>query len=402
MMTMVTSYRTTTRTCHSPTITLNLPKTIGQASFLYDADGTKWRKIGEDGITEYANGIIFKNGSVEAIMGKSGRLVAEGTALSQGMRAEYWHQDHLGNTRLAFSDYVVQDGVIETQDDPNTPQDDIEITQELHYYPFGMEQLGSWYSTVAPDNDYRYNGKELNEDYGIGLHDYGARWYDAAIGRFTTVDPLADDAMQIDKSPYQYAWNNPVYYTDPDGRCPWCIGAIVGAAVDYGAQVAGNLAEGKGLGDALTDVDGTSILASAGAGAVGGGLVSGAAKLIKGAKTVNKASQLAKNAKKGAQFEQKVLKKVSKTQSDVVEQITVKTKSGTRTRLDIVGKDKATGKVKLTEAKSSKKAPLTKNQKKAFPEIQKDGGTVVGKGKGNFPGGTKIPPTKVDIIRPKK
>ncbi len=194
---------------------LNLPKTIGQASFLYDADGTKWRKIGEDGITEYANGIIFKNGSVEAIMGKSGRLVAEGTALSQGMRAEYWHQDHLGNTRLAFSDYVVQDGVIETQDDPNTPQNDIEITQELHYYPFGMEQLGSWYGTVAPDNDYRYNGKELNEDYGMDLYEYGFRWYDAAIGRFTGVDPIADEFPWVNT--YNYAENEPVANIDLHG-----------------------------------------------------------------------------------------------------------------------------------------------------------------------------------------
>lgn len=41
------------------------------------------------------------------------------------------------------------------------------------------------------------------------------------------------------------------------------------------------------------------------------------------------------------------------TQTDVVEQITVKTKSGTKTRLDVVGKDKSTGQIKLTEAKSS-------------------------------------------------
>ncbi|TXB59448.1 RHS repeat domain-containing protein [Phaeodactylibacter luteus] len=304
--------------------------------------------------------------------------------------------DHLGNTTVLFRD-ADEDGQIAAEGSGPAAA---EVMQRLWYYPFGLQLQGIGRDESAPAHLYRYNGKAW--DPASGLSDYGARWYDAGSGRWSGVDPLADDAMQIDKSPYQYAWNNPVYYTDPDGRCPWCIGAIVGAAVDYGAQVAGNLAEGKGLGDALTDVDGTSILVSAGAGAVGGGLVSGATKLIKGAKTVNKASQLAKNAKKGAQFEQKVLKKVSKTQSDVVEQITVKTKSGTRTRLDIVGKDKATGKVKLTEAKSSKKAPLTKNQKKAFPEIQKDGGTVVGKGKGNFPGGTKIPPTKVDIIRPKK
>ncbi|MEO0639420.1 MAG: hypothetical protein AAFY70_06825, partial [Bacteroidota bacterium] len=114
----------------------------------------------------------------------------------------------------------------------------------------------------------------------------------------------------------------------------------------------------------------------------------------------NRKEILTENRKKGAAFEKKVLDDVSKTQTGVVEQITVKTPSGVRTRLDIVGKD-ASGNIKLTEAKSSKTAPLTKNQKRGFPEIKAKGATVVGKGKGDFKGGTKIPPTEVDIVRPK-
>ena len=254
--------------------------------------------------------------------------------------------------------------------------------------------------TSGVANRYRYNGKELHDELGLGWYDYGARMYDPSVGRWNGVDKLADHPNQVDKSPYAYAWNNPVYYTDPDGNCPWCLGALIGAASDYGLQVVGNLVEGKSLGDALTDVDGTSIATSAALGATGVGLLSKAGKIFKTGKKVNKATQLAKNAKKGAEFEKQVLKKISKSQTDVVEQITIKTKSGTKTRLDFVGKSKS-GKIKLTEAKSSQKAPLTKNQKNGFPEIAKDGGTVVGKGKGNFPGGTKIPPTKVDIIRPK-
>jgi hypothetical protein len=54
----------------------------------------------------------------------------------------------------------------------------------------------------------------------------------------------------------------------------------------------------------------------------------------------------------------------------------------------------------VTEAKSSATAPLTPNQAKAFPEIEKTGATVKGAGKPGFPGGTQIPPTKVDIVRP--
>jgi len=50
----------------------------------------------------------------------------------------------------------------------------------------------------------------------LGLYDYGARWYDPAVGRFTTIDPLSDQFA--DQSPYHYAYNNPLRYIDPDGR----------------------------------------------------------------------------------------------------------------------------------------------------------------------------------------
>lgn len=52
--------------------------------------------------------------------------------------------------------------------------------------------------------------------------DYGARFYDPSIGRFTSVDALADHPNQVDKSVYAYAWNNPINLTDPDGNCPTC------------------------------------------------------------------------------------------------------------------------------------------------------------------------------------
>mgnify|MGYP003304411993 CR=1 FL=1 len=55
----------------------------------------------------------------------------------------------------------------------------------------------------------------------------------------------------------------------------------------------------------------------------------------------------------------------------------------------------------IQEYKASSTAPLTKNQKKAHPEIEKSGGIVVGKGKPPFIGGMEIPPTKVKIVRKK-
>jgi RHS repeat-associated protein len=81
------------------------------------------------------------------------------------------------------------------------------------------------YSTVAPDNNYRYNGKELNGDYGMDLYEYGFRWYDAAIGRFTGVDPIADQFAWVNT--YNYAENEPVGSIDLWGlqRLPMQEGA---------------------------------------------------------------------------------------------------------------------------------------------------------------------------------
>jgi hypothetical protein len=89
------------------------------------------------------------------------------------------------------------------------------------------------------------------------------------------------------------------------------------------------------------------------------------------------------------------------TDSKVAEQLTLKTESGVKTRMDVVS-TKASGEVRLQEAKSSSTAPLTKNQQAAHPEIAKSGATVAGKGKPDYPGGTKIPPTKVEVVRPKE
>ena len=73
-------------------------------------------------------------------------------------------------------------------------------------------------------NQYLYNGKELNDDFGLDWNDYGARWYDSSIGRWGGVDPLAEDYEGW--SGYNYVMGNPLKFVDPDGMAPQWIPSV--------------------------------------------------------------------------------------------------------------------------------------------------------------------------------
>jgi RHS repeat-associated protein len=98
-------------------------------------------------------------------------------------------------------------------------------------------------------NDYLYNGKELQTDHGLDWYDYGARFYDAALGRFMSPDPHAEKYHHF--NPYNYVLNNPVNMIDPDGKdCIFTIeygqdGKISGVKISSTIYITGNRAKGR-------------------------------------------------------------------------------------------------------------------------------------------------------------
>jgi RHS repeat-associated protein len=193
---------------------LNLPQQIScvndYALYTWDAVGNKLAKkvYGNTAATtryDYSGNFLYENSVLKCIFTSEGRIVPFNNNGSVLWNYEYNQKDHLGNTRVVFTAH--SDGKPETN-------------QITNYDPFGfVTQQSNWYATGAFKNKYLYNGKELQDDQLAGVkvdwYDYGARMYDPELGRWHSVDPMAEKSRRW--SPYNYCIDNPMRFIDPDG-----------------------------------------------------------------------------------------------------------------------------------------------------------------------------------------
>ena len=173
---------------------LNLPSAVtfsdgSTIAYTYGADGTKLKTVHKIGstttTTDYCGNVIYENGVQKLLLTEEGYVT-----LSDG-KYHYYLKDHQGNNRVVIN----QSGTVE---------------EANHYYPFGGVFASS--GNVQP---YKYNGKEYDSKKGLNWYDYGARHYDAVLGRFTTNDRFAEKYYSM--SPYQYGANSPVGNIDVNG-----------------------------------------------------------------------------------------------------------------------------------------------------------------------------------------
>ncbi|MEW7289015.1 DUF6443 domain-containing protein [Aquimarina sp. 2304DJ70-9] len=192
---------------------LNLPETLaisntegtGNISYIYDAAGTKLKKVVTEGssltTTEYAGNYVYKNGNLEFFNQPEGYVEKE----ADGYKYVYQFKDHLDNIRLSYKDA-----------DKNGSISQSEIIQEKNYYPFGLQHKG--YNNVingAKNNHQTFQGQELEEELGKNTLAYQWRDYDPAIARFNKIDRFAEKYKNV--TPYQFALNSPMRYTEIKG-----------------------------------------------------------------------------------------------------------------------------------------------------------------------------------------
>ena len=244
----------------------------GTETFTYLPDGTKRGRtvLGKDrslSRTEYRGNLVCADDTLKYILFDGGLIAMDGSS------PEYlfFLRDHLGSVRVVA-------------------RPDGKAVQVNHYYPYGMAFAGGGMSGNAgahpveggvsvaggsleiggetggmelarpgDSQPYRFLGNELYTSNSLGLYDFSARMYDPSLGRFLSVDPMAEGYRHL--SPYAYCAGNPAVYVDKDGQVIGrvVVGAVVGAAINGGIAL-------------LSGESGREVLGAAARGAIEGGV----------------------------------------------------------------------------------------------------------------------------------
>lgn len=188
---------------------LNLPTKIvfptGNIEYLYNAIGQKiQKKVTQSGLpvktTLYLQGgYQYIDNNLEFMPTAEGYVKYVGGVFSNYV---YNYTDHLGNVRLSY------------QENGSA----LQILEENNYYPFGLKHNNYNNNNLQPNYKYKYNGQEWQDELGLNLYDYDNRIYDPTIGRFIQMDPKGELGRRW--SPYNYCFDNPIYFRDPDGMWP--------------------------------------------------------------------------------------------------------------------------------------------------------------------------------------
>lgn len=190
---------------------LNLPTKLilgntGLIEYIYDADGNRIEKKVTQGTnintTKYLAGFQYLNDVLQFFQTTEGYVAKVGSSY----KYVYQYKDHLGNVRLSYA--------------KNNSTGNIDIIEESNFYPFGLKHFGYNFGGISSSGNseaqkYKFQEQEYQEELGLNWYSFKWRNYDPSIGRFMSIDPLAEKYNWM--SAYQFSSNQVVHAREIEG-----------------------------------------------------------------------------------------------------------------------------------------------------------------------------------------